>query len=143
MPGLSPHITPLQIRFSDLDRLGHVNNAVFLQYMETSRVEYFNLVLGPRHNWQKFGFVVARNEIDYLLPIYLNDEIFCSTRCLRIGNKSLTIENVIYKKQKRKKLVAARGVGILVAMDYQSMKSIPLPDAWVKKIRDFEKKSLK
>jgi acyl-CoA thioester hydrolase len=137
-----PHQTKIQIRFSDVDKIGHVNNAVFLQYMETARVQYFNDVFGKRHNWDKVGFVVVRNEINYLLPLYLNDEIYCTTRCIKIGNKSLTLENVIYRKKSRKKEKVAEGIGVLVAMDYQINKSMKLPHKWVKKIKVFENNSL-
>lgn len=137
-----PHQTKIQIRFSDVDKIGHVNNAVFLQYMETARVQYFNDVFGKRHNWDKVGFVVVRNEINYLLPLYLNDEIYCTTRCIKIGNKSLTLENVIYRKKVRKTEKVAVGIGVLVAMDYQKNKSMKLPHQWVKKIKVFENNSL-
>lgn len=136
-----PHKTKIQIRFSDIDKIGHVNNAVFLQYMETARVQYFNDAFGNKHNWDKKGFVVARNEINYLLPLYLNDEIYCSTRCVKIGNKSLTLENVIYRNKNGKIEKVADGIGILVAMDYQKKKSIALPPSWIKKIRNFENNS--
>lgn len=136
------HQTKIQIRFSDIDKIGHVNNAVFLQYMETARVQYFNDVFGKRHDWDKEGFVVVRNEINYLLPLYLNDEIYCTTRCIKIGNKSLMLENVIYRKKNRKIEKAAEGIGVLVAMDYQRKKSMKLPPQWVKKIKVFENNSL-
>lgn len=136
------HQTKIQIRFSDIDKIGHVNNAVFLQYMETARVQYFNDVFGKRHNWDKEGFVVVRNEINYLLPLYLNDKIYCTTRCIKIGNKSLTLENVIYRKKSSKTEKVAEGIGVLVSMDYQKKKSMKLPHQWIKKIKLFENNSL-
>ena len=42
------HVTPIQIRFVDIDRLDHVNNACYLNFFELGRVKYFNLVL---HHW--------------------------------------------------------------------------------------------
>ncbi len=54
------HVTPIQIRFVDIDRLDHVNNACYLNFFELGRVKYFNLVLGNTINWKESGFVIAR-----------------------------------------------------------------------------------
>jgi len=133
------HSTPLQIRFSDIDKLNHVNNAVYLNYFETGRVYYFDTVLGKRHDWNKEGLVVVRNEINYLLPLHLHDRIECLTRCIRIGNKSITVENLILRNKNGKKELVAGGIGVLVCMDYSCGESIPVPDNWKKKILRYEK----
>ena len=63
----------VDVRFRDLDPLGHVNNAVFLSYMELARIRYFQRI-SP--DWLEEGhFVVARMEVDYLRPILLGDEV--------------------------------------------------------------------
>ncbi len=92
------HSIPIQIRFSDIDKINHVNNACYLNYFETARVNYFDLVFKGRNDWAKQGFVLARNEINHLHPLHLEDQIFCYTKVTELGNKSLTLKNCILKK---------------------------------------------
>src|SRR6188768_2836860 len=85
------HKTKIELRFADIDAFGHVNNAVFLTYFEQARVHYFDHVLGWDYDWSKEGVIVARSEIDYILPVHFRDTITMYTGCSRIGNKSFDI----------------------------------------------------
>jgi acyl-CoA thioester hydrolase len=132
------HIIPIQIRFSDIDRINHVNNACYLNYFELSRVTYFNKVFGEHIHWDKKGFVLARTEINHLISILINDDIFCATKTTAIGNKSLTVKNSIFKKQGGTFVECANGVGILVAMNYAVGESMEVPEVWRGLVREFE-----
>lgn len=133
------HVIPIQIRFIDIDRLDHVNNACFLSYFELGRVKYFNQVLNKHINWNDSGFVIARTEINHITPIYLLDELYCFTKIINIGTKSITIKNSLVKKIGNDFQEAANGIGILVAMDYLNKVSIDMPIKWRQAIEEFEK----
>lgn len=133
------HGLKIQIRFSDIDKINHVNNACYLNYFETSRVNYFDTVFKGRNNWNKQGFVLARNEINHLVPIHLEDEIYCLTKVVQLGTKSLTLKNAIIKKVGDSYIESANGIGILVAMNYVTHESIALPEEWKQLINEFEK----
>lgn len=131
------HSLRIQIRFGDIDRLNHVNNACYLTYFESARVNYFqHLFIG--HNWTKTGFVVARSEIDHIRPVHLEDELYCFTRLVRIGNKSMTVKNSLVKKEEEQWIICAEGIGVLVAMDYTTRVSIPVPAQWRELLAHFE-----
>ena len=108
------HKTNIQIRFKDIDQLGHVNNANHLTYFETSRVKYFNDIFAAETNWKETGLILAHTEISYKKPIFLEDEISCYTKISKIGNKSFDIENIIVKKEKQVLTVCAYGKSVLV-----------------------------
>ncbi|MEU7422896.1 acyl-CoA thioesterase [Streptomyces sp. NPDC048362] len=55
------HIYRCPLRWSDMDAYGHVNNAIFLRYLEEARIDFLSL----RSKESKQGSVVARHEIDY------------------------------------------------------------------------------
>ncbi|MEV6836832.1 thioesterase family protein [Streptomyces sp. NPDC051133] len=55
------HIYRCPLRWSDMDAYGHVNNAIFLRYLEEARIDFLSL----RGKESKQGSVVARHEIDY------------------------------------------------------------------------------
>lgn len=131
------HFTDIQIRFSDIDRLDHVNNACYLNYFELGRVRYFNAVL-QRIDWNRQGFVLARTEINHIYPLHINDAVVCATRVARIGNKSLTMENKLFKTVSGEHVEVANGIGILVASDYVLKMPITVPDDWRNAIAAFE-----
>lgn len=133
------HVIPIQIRFIDIDRLDHVNNACFLSYFELGRVKYFNQVLNKHINWNDSGFVIARTEINHITPIYLLDDLYCFTKIINIGTKSITIKNSLVKKVGDEFQEAANGIGVLVAMDYLNKVSIDMPVKWRQAIEEFEK----
>lgn len=132
------HSTPIQVRFSDIDRLNHVNNACYLTYFETARVNYFHQVFNVHANWSKTGFFIARSEIDYVKPLHLEDEVVCFTRMIALGNKSMTLKSTIAKREAGEWIACTEGVNILVAMDYTTRISIPVPELWRKLISEFE-----
>jgi acyl-CoA thioester hydrolase len=132
------HSIPIQVRFSDIDRLNHVNNACYHNYFELARVKYFNEVLNDRIKWDSNGFVLARTEIDHILPVYLEDELTCFTKVTAIGTKSLTIKNLLMVKKENGWVLSAACTGILVAMNYKLNESMPVPAEWRRMFLDFE-----
>ena len=111
----------VDVRFRDLDPLGHVNNAVFLSYMELARIRYFQRI-SP--DWLEEGhFVVARMEVDYLRPILLGDEVFVGVRTVGLGRSSLRMEHLVTANGES----AAKGLGVLVWLE--GGRPAPLPEA--------------
>jgi acyl-CoA thioester hydrolase len=133
------HELPIQIRFNDIDKLSHLNNACYLTFFELGRVNYFNKILKTPVNWDEQGFILAHTEINHLQPIYLNDDVYCYTKVIRLGSKSLTVKNALVKKQNNELIICAEGTGVLVAMDYKKKLSILIPEAWRKLIKEEEK----
>lgn len=133
------HKTHIQIRFKDIDLLGHVNNANHFTYIESARVKYFDDVAGEEINWSKHGIILARAVIDYKLPILARDKISVYTKCTRFGNKSFDFSYQIIKEEQNKKFLLAEALTILVCYDYEKAESIPMPEDWKKKIEAFEK----
>lgn len=115
----------IQVRFSDVDALGHVNNAVYLSYFEYARIHYFNRMLGTEWDWDSDGLILLKNEVEYLKPVLLNDKPEVRVFVIKIGNKSftmgyeLTVNGVLYCK----------GSSVLVGYDNKQKCSIPItPD---------------
>lgn len=124
-------ITPIQIRFSDVDKLGHVNNAVYLSYLELARMNYFKDVVG-KINWNKEGVIVARVEMDFVQSVMLNDKIFVKTWCSRTGNKSFDLSYSLFKKEGDEETEMLKGLTVMVCFNYELKKSVEMPEAWRK-----------
>lgn len=111
------------VRFRDLDSLGHVNNAVYLTYLEQARIAY----LLP-HGAEIGSMILARCEIDFRAQVELGETVSISVTPARVGTKSFELS---YELTVGERLVAeARSV--LVAYDYERGESKPLPDSWRK-----------
>ncbi len=127
------HITTINIRYADIDTMGHVNNAVYLQYFEQARIEWFNQTIGSQWHWNSAGMVLARIEIDYEQPLLLYDNAIVETSLENIGTKSFTLCYNVIKKHKGLELLIATGKSVLVCFDYETQKTKPISDEWRKR----------
>lgn len=134
--------TPVQVRFIDIDKMGHVNNATVITYFEIGRLAYFDEVIGKTNDWFGRGLILAHTEVDYILPIYAEDEIKVYSRVIEIGHKSFTIENLLVKIQEGKEVSAAFAASVIVCMNYNEKKTMPVPEAWKEKLCQFEQKDI-
>ena len=130
---------PIQIRFKDTDKMGHVNNANYLTYIESARIKYFDDVLSTNVKWNhSVGVILARVEIDYKLPVFLRDSIFVYTRCSRLGTKSFTLDWAIVREKDKEETIVAQGNAVLVCYDYENERTVALPDQQRERIKSFE-----
>lgn len=136
---LFKHKIKIEVRFSDLDAMRHVNNAGYLTYLEEARIAYFNDVFTRERSSLDYSAIVARIEINYLQPINLGDNVEVFTRVSRFGNKSLDVENLIMIERDGSQYAAASALTKLVAYDYEKLQSIQIPENVRRKIEDFEK----
>lgn len=114
-----PVVVPIQVRFRDLDALGHVNNAVYLTYLEVARAAYFSR-LEP--DWVGKGhFILARAEVDFLRPILLQDPVEVGVRVVRLGRSSFDMEYLVLAAGEE----AARGKTVQVWLE--GGRPAPLP----------------
>ncbi len=133
------HKTPVQIRFVDTDMLGHVNNSIYLSFMEYARINYFRAVLGANVNWNSRGIIVAKAVIDYKIPIFFRDNLVVKTRVSRLGKKSFDMEyQLIHITPEKKEVLKATGVTVMVCYNYEENKTIEIPAEWREKIAKLE-----
>jgi acyl-CoA thioester hydrolase len=117
--------TPIAIRFSDIDAVGHVNNAIYLTYFEVARFAYWKEVTD--WNLRKDGVIVGRSEVNYLKPITLEDEIYCYVRTTRIGTSSFDIMHVLVRVTPDGEEICTTGKTVCISYDYNQNKSVPIP----------------
>ncbi len=100
----------IDVRYRDLDTLGHVNNAVYLTYFEYARLKIF-------HDWftgeNEPDFVIARAEVEYIKPIFIGT-VDVNARVSHIGNTSFTLE---YEITNGSGELFARGKTVQVMID--------------------------
>jgi acyl-CoA thioester hydrolase len=126
-PELFRHAMSMNVRFADLDALGHVNHAKYLTYMEQARMAYATDVWGWNGDMDKLGMIVARVAVDYRQPLFFNDSLQVMTRCARLGNKSFDLAYLIIRVGDE---IVATGLTSMVAYDYTISATIPFPIEW-------------
>lgn len=129
---------PVEVRYGDLDPQGHVNNAKHLTYFEQARVAYMiNLGLFTKdQSFMKIGVIVADVHITYLAPVYFGQDIKVGVRTAKIGNKSMTWEQNILDAEAGQEL--SKGELVIVTYDYETGKTISVPQEWRERILQFE-----
>ena len=128
---------PIIVRYRDLDPQGHVNNAVYLTYLESARLGYYQAVgIWKHEETPQTGMVVAHNQIDYLAPIFLGESVRVGVRTDEMGRKSL---RMTFQIEKGDGAVAAQGASVMVAYDNAAESSILIPADWREKITKFDK----
>jgi len=119
------HEERIRIRWRDIDAYGHVNNAVYLNYLEEARDAFVQKVLGPATS--TWDFVLARVAIDYRAELTQDDgEVLVRCRLDSIGRASLRTREEVAKLDGT---VPAEAESVLVARDPTTGKSRPLTDA--------------
>src|ERR1700751_477864 len=82
------HKTPIQLRFKDIDALGHLNNANHLTFFELARINYFRDLIGEEIDWDRDGMIVAHVTVSYKQPVYFKDKLFVYTFLIKVGTTS-------------------------------------------------------
>ncbi|GMU52214.1 MAG: hypothetical protein AMXMBFR33_13600 [Candidatus Xenobia bacterium] len=113
---------PVEVRFRDLDALGHVNHASFLTYFEIARTAYWMQLSGVR-SVAALDFILARVECDYRSSVSFPDTLQVGVRCSKLGTKSFDLE---YRVRRGDGQVAAVGRTVQVGYDYATGQTRPI-----------------
>jgi acyl-CoA thioester hydrolase len=117
----------LEVRFRDCDPLGHVNNAVYLTYLEQTRFNHWRasgIASGPEGNGIP-SVILARVEIDYRRQARYGDRLEVRLGVAAIGRTSFTYEYEILSEAGE---VVATARTVQVSFDYTAAKPTPVPD---------------
>lgn len=109
----------LKTRWKDMDAFNHVNNAIFLTYLEDARITFFK-------RWKldslDKGLIVASIQIDFIQQITHPSKLIIGQRLSRIGNKSFDIDSAIFKKDNNMPLASSNIV--CVCFNYSTNESV-------------------
>lgn len=119
-----------EIRFVDMDAMGHVNNAVYFTYLEQARIDFFKQLRYEKWDWIEEGVVVAKNELNYMMPVFYGDQVHIETHCSHLGTKSLTLTSSVIRVTGEKRELCAQGQCVLVCFNHKIQQSQEVPMAW-------------
>ena len=119
-----PHVTSFEVRFRDLDSMGHVNNAVYATYLEQARIKYYESILDI--SLGEVDTVIVHLEIDYIRSLQLGNTVHISLIVSSIGTSSVTMDYILTNGSE--KVATAKTVQVL--LDGKTGTSTPIPQTW-------------
>ncbi len=130
-------VLPREVEFRDIDAAGHVNNAVYLTYLETARIRYLIEVLGAEFA-NEIALILARIAVDFRSPAQFAETLEVGARVTRLGTTSFDMEHEVRAGDGRLVLEAT---SVLVAYDYEANASMPVPERWRARLDAYEERS--
>lgn len=130
------HTYPVQLRFSDVDQLGHVNNSVYFSLYDLGKTAYMRDVLGERVDYRRTSMVVANLNANFFAPVFFTDRLAIETSTVHLGNKSFVLWQRAVCEDSGEVKCECRTV--MVAFDVETQQAIPIPQAWKEAIARFE-----
>ena len=123
------HRTAIQIRFNDIDMLGHINNAMFGHYCDVARSDFFKAqtFYHPDFLNNEKVLIIVHTEFDFMAPCYLTDSLFVETSIQKTGERSLHfLQEIVDNKGN----LRVRSRSVMSTFDKTTGKSFPLSDIW-------------
>lgn len=134
------HRQPVQLRFNDIDMLGHLNNSVYIQLMDLGKANYFHRFIDGRLDHDKLAIVVANINCDFHAPAYLEETLEVLTAVESISSKSLRLEQRVVNADTGE--VKCRAITTMVNIDPQSGHTVEISQQWRDLISQFEQRTL-
>jgi acyl-CoA thioester hydrolase len=118
---------PVQVRFSDVDVYGHVNNVKYFEYFQEARISYLHRLVAQSPGAHVLPLVVAQTDVDYKVPILFRPEPYDAwTWVSRVGRSSFELESEIRDGD----TLLSRCRVVVVTYDREAQRSAPAPDAY-------------
>jgi acyl-CoA thioester hydrolase len=126
----------IQIRMTDLDPFGHVNNGVIYSYYDIGRLHYLNQI-EENTQWENMDKVVVHTECDFMESILFSDDIYVETKIIEIGCKSIKMMQRIVDNNTSK--IKSTCYSVLSGYDRQTNTSKEISEAFKEKVKRFER----
>jgi acyl-CoA thioester hydrolase len=126
-------------RFRDTDAMGHINNAVYITYLEVARQIYWSR-LDAHADYRRVPFILAHVTVDFRSEALVNEVLEAGIRLEWIGGRSFGFTYRIWEKTSRRAVVEASTVQ--VCYDYGAKKTIAMPEELRRGLAAFEGRTL-
>lgn len=125
----------IPVQWGDMDSFQHVNNVSYLRWFESARIAWFERA-GLMERMPDIGPILARQTIDYRIPLVYPDSVRASATATKLGNTSFTMGQRLESVRQGK--IAADGEAVVVMVDYRVNRKVPLGDALRARIQALE-----
>lgn len=95
------HSMPVQIRFNDIDILGHLNNIVYFALYDLAKARFLEAVRKGHIDFRKVETVIANIDCVYIKQILFGEQIDVYSKCIHIGRRSFTLRQCLVESSTR------------------------------------------
>jgi len=124
----------LPVLWGNMDAAQHVNNTVYLRWIESARLEMFRKINGD-FKFRKVVPILAWQDCKYIFPLTYPDTAIITLDIAILKSDRIECEGKIYSKVHNR--LAAISKNTLMAYDMEELKKLSLPEKWVNKIVGF------
>lgn len=130
------HRIPAQLRFNDIDILGHVNNTVYFSYYDTGKARYMEAVCKGDIDFRKVETVIANVDCAFIKPILFGQNIDVLTRLSEMGDKHICLQQMLVDADNG--TVHSLCNTVMVYIDVKTMTPISVPPLWRRLYSEYE-----
>ena len=127
----------IPVKWGDMDAFQHVNNTVYLRWIEHARVEYIAKVFNSDLRSTVLGPILARTDIRYIFPLTYPDTVVVGFRVSEIQDDRLICESKVFSSKHQR--LSAICYNTIMAYDFRALNKTDIPVDWIMKIQDWEK----
>ncbi|MER3319054.1 MAG: acyl-CoA thioesterase [Allomuricauda sp.] len=125
----------LPVQWGDMDAAQHVNNTVYLRWIESARIQMFRKMQEGKLEFGKIIPILAWQDCKYIFPVTFPDQVIITMDVIELMEDRILCEGKIHSK-KHERIVAISKT-LLVAFDMEESKKRQLPQKWTKAFTDF------
>ncbi len=137
LPDASTSFTEIEItvQWGDMDAAQHVNNTIYLRWMESARLAMFEKMNEGEIDFNKVGPILAWQDCKYIFPVTYPDTIVLHYNVTEVNGDKIMCEGKMYSKKYQR--IVAIGNTSIKAYDFVALKKEDIPSTWINVIKDF------
>jgi acyl-CoA thioester hydrolase len=120
-----------EVEFREIDLLQHVNNVRYAEWAEWMRSRYFEDALRFSF-FEEESVIIARHDMHYDAPVAYRDRVLVGGAVERLGTKSFDFATWVWSLSAER--IVFHSTAVLVAYNYHTKRSIPIPTAWRERV---------
>lgn len=120
--------TAVQLRFNDIDTLGHVNNSVYFELFDLGKTDYFTRAAGDSIDWEQIPIMLVNVNCDFMAQTRYHEPLEVVTRLERIGNSSITLLQALRNSHTGEVKSLCRSTSVY--LDLTTSTPTTVPDHW-------------
>ena len=122
-----PVTVEFPLHWGEMDAFGHVNNARYFTWFESSRIAFFQAAGITMEHREAVAPILAAAHCDYLEPVVFPVRLVVGARATKLGNTSVTLEHAVWPVGEPERLFA-RGTSVVVLLNYATGEKVRIPD---------------
>ena len=125
------------VHWGDMDVAKHVNNLIYLHWVESGRIRYF-YEMGMDNKFEGVAPIIGWQDCKYIFPMTFPDTAIVGVRTLEIEEDKIILETAVFSKKHER--IAAISKQSIIPYSYDDLKKVPLPTSWRTGVERIEKR---